>query len=91
MLTSTFKPSAANYTHYIETELGEEIELTVYFDFQPEEKMTWDYPGCPADAEVTEVLIAGTSIEVCLMPDEEASVVESILDSSYHRDYRNFS
>ena len=27
------------------------IEFEVEWDIQPEEKQTWDYPGCPATAE----------------------------------------
>lgn len=78
------------YKHYIDTYEGDEIALEVYYDFQPEEKMTWDYPGCPADAEVCEVLIAGTSIEVCLMPEEEETVVENILCNHYYRNHPDY-
>jgi hypothetical protein len=72
------------YTHYLETYTGEEVELTVYFDFQPEERMTWDYPGCPAQAEVTEVLVEATGAEVCLLQEEAELVEEAALNEHYY-------
>ncbi len=37
--------------HEIKTEIGEDVPVTVYFDYQPYESATLEYPGC--DAEVT--------------------------------------
>ena len=33
------------------------VEVTVEFDFQPEEKASWDYPGCPAHLELCTVTV----------------------------------
>jgi len=32
-----------------------EIPVRVYFDYQPDEKMTNTYPGCPASIEINDV------------------------------------
>lgn len=37
--------------HSITTHIGEDIEVLVWFDYQPKEKQTHDDPGC--DSEVT--------------------------------------
>ena len=37
------------------------ICLGVDFDYQPEEKQTWDYPGCDAGAEILGVWIDSDS------------------------------
>ena len=43
--------------HNFSTILTDEIEVTVYFDFEPEEKQTHDCPGCPAELIINTVLI----------------------------------
>ena len=34
---------------------GAIIELEIHFDYPPEEKQTHDYPGCPAEVELTDI------------------------------------
>jgi hypothetical protein len=66
---------------YIEHEnTDEEIELCVYYDYNDAEKANSTYPGCDAEVEINEVVINGTEVEVCLMPDFEESVMENILE-----------
>ena len=43
-----------------------EVELIAEFDYQPEEKRTFDHPGCDAEVQVTEIRansITGTDLE----------------------------
>jgi len=69
---------------YIEHEnTDEEIELCVYYDYNGAEKANTTYPGSPAEVEINEVLINGTDVEVCLMPDFEESVMENILEKEF--------
>ena len=69
---------------YIEHEnTDEEIELCVYYDYHGEEKSTSTYPASDADVEINEVVINETNVEVCLMPDFEASVMENILEKEF--------
>ncbi len=37
-------------------------EITVEYDLFPAEKRTWDYPGCPAELQITDILIGSKSI-----------------------------
>ncbi len=43
-------------------EIGEQ-EVSVKFDFFPEEKMTRDDPGCSAEVEITSVIWRGIDIQ----------------------------
>ena len=43
----------------------------VDFDYQPEEKQTWDYPGCPAGVEI---------LGVWLLSDDLATNLVEVLD-----------
>lgn len=36
-------------TTVVEDDNGAEVEVTITFDYQPYERRTRDYPGCPAD------------------------------------------
>ena len=44
----------------VDIELNGQL-LTVAADYQPEERQTWDSPGCSAEMEVTAVLTADGS------------------------------
>ena len=69
---------------YIEHEnTDEEIELCVYYDYQPKEKSNSTYPGSDAEVEINEVVINESNVEVCLMPDFEESVMENILEKEF--------
>jgi hypothetical protein len=61
-------------------EQGEdEIEIEVFFDFQPYEAVTHDYPGCDASCDIYEVVIVNTDAEICLLKDIESTIEEEIL------------
>lgn len=57
---------------WIESNLGDEIGVTVYFDYQPVEYQTHDDPGC--DSEVT-------INSVCVDNDENKDILGIIKDS----------
>jgi len=44
-------------TNHIKTIIGEDTLATCYFDFQPYEPQTLEYPGCEAEATVTSVMV----------------------------------
>jgi len=52
------------------TYIGEDVAITVYFEIQPEEKQTQDYPGCPMEVVFNDItLVDGPSI-LDLLRDE---------------------
>lgn len=57
----------------------DEIEIEIFFDFQPEEPMTRHYPGCDPSCDIYEVRIVETDAEICLLKDLESSMAEEIL------------
>ena len=68
----------------IETEIGSEIAVTVYFDYQPEEKEESNYPGCPAEVTLNSVCVNGVNgadILECLADLECAWLEERCMDS----------
>lgn len=62
--------------HTLDTVLGDEIEVKVIFDFQPEEKQTWDYPGYPASVDIEAVLVNGREDS-----DIQAVLSDKVIDS----------
>jgi len=51
-------------TNNIKIIIGEDTLATCYFDFQPYEPQTLEYPGCEAEATVTSVMVgAGDFID----------------------------
>ena len=46
-------------TDFIVTTLADEINVSVYFNYNPEEKQTWDYPGCNESIDIEAVLVNG--------------------------------
>ena len=41
------------------TEIGEEVSVSVYFEYQPEEIETHNYPGCDAEVLISAVYVGG--------------------------------
>jgi hypothetical protein len=79
-MKTTFERSMPMVTRTIEA--GEdEIEVNIYFDFQPYEAQTWDYPGCDASADIYEVIVCETGAEVCLLKDEEERIRVELLEA----------
>lgn len=56
----------------LKTHVGSEIDVTVYFDYQPEEPMERDYPGCPSEVALNAVYVNGL---------EDADILETLNDS----------
>ncbi len=56
----------------IKTNLGDEIDVTVYFDYQPVERQTHDHPGCDSDVTIN---------AVCVDNDEKKDIQIIIRDS----------
>ena len=53
------------------TYIGEDVCITVYFEIQPEEKQTLEYPGCPMEVIFNDVtLVDGGPSIVDLLRDE---------------------
>ena len=61
------------------TFIGDDIDVTVYYDIQPHEPKTLEYPGCDADIEITAVLIDGACILGCLNQKTLDSIKENIM------------
>ena len=57
-----------------------EIEIEIFFDYQPYERMTKHYPGCSESVDICEVLIANTNIEICLLKEIAELMEEEILE-----------
>ena len=58
----------------------EEIAIDVEFDYEPFEPMERHYPGSAEAAHITEVTLAGTDIEICLLPNTTEEVETALLD-----------
>ena len=53
--------ATANLYVYRELDYSEtETDVIIEFDYQPEEKQTHDYPGCPAEVTITKIKDAET-------------------------------
>ena len=61
--------------------IGEDVPVTVFWEYEPAEKQTWDYPGCPDAIVINEVRSNGEAVDVS----------ESDLDTleGYCRDWLN--
>ncbi len=44
-----------------------DYECTVGYSYSPAERMTLEYPGCPADVEISEVWVNGADIACVLL------------------------
>ena len=60
----------------LSTLLTDEVVITAYFDYQPQELETSTYPGCAAVAELNSVLIGTYDI----MPVLSQSVLSALAD-----------
>ena len=68
-------------------------ELVIEFDYQPEERRTYDDPGCPAEIEITAVYANGIDILEWISDDSleffsdkcEESVAQAKEDAEYDR------
>ena len=68
-----------SYKTHIEN-VENEIEIEIFFDYQPYERMTKHYPGCSESVDICEVLIANTNIEICLLKEIADLMEEEILE-----------
>ena len=60
----------------VEAWKGINVECEMYY--QPEEKQTWDYPGCPAEYYIECVLLNGEDITDNLSGDFLETLLERI-------------
>lgn len=51
------------------------FDLVVRGDYQPSERSTRDYPGCPTDFDVTEVYLVDSAIDVSDLFDGDALAI----------------
>lgn len=58
-----------------------EIEVTVDGDYQPAEKQTWDYPGCPASFTNISVFLGDLDITDELTSDQIESIERRMLEA----------
>ena len=58
----------------------EEIEIEVFFDYDPYEPMTRHYPGCDEQVSIYEVKLTESGEEICLLPETLSEVESQILD-----------
>ena len=49
-----------------------EIPVTIYYDFQPPERQTRHYPGCPAAVCVTDIVVPGDYVSYILKNYEDS-------------------
>lgn len=70
-----------------DTVLGDDIPITVFYDYTPPEKAVYDLespqcgPGWPADVEICEVMLMGEDIRDLLAD----SVIESLEEQALER------
>jgi len=57
-----------------------EIPITVHYDASPEQKMTWDYPGYPAQVDITAMEFKGIELKCGLIDLNEVSVSHELAD-----------
>jgi hypothetical protein len=68
-----------SYKTHIEN-VDNEIEIEIFFDYQPYESMTRHSPPVPESVDICEVLIVDTNIELCLLKDVEGLMEEEIME-----------
>ena len=68
----------------MKTSLILEIEIEVDYDFQPMERMTRHYPGCPEEVEINTLSISGIELPMelqnLIMRDFEYEIYEWVWD-----------
>lgn len=64
------------------TKIASEIEVEVWYDWQPEEKQTRDYPGCAEEIAITDVYVDGDSSK-CILEALCAGVIDALVQELY--------
>jgi len=59
-----------------DTTIGEDVEVVIHFDYQPEEKRTFDCPGCPEEVVINDVLLQSGESIVDLLNDKALDEIE---------------
>ena len=59
---------------------GENIEVTVGFDYQPYEPMSWSHPGCASEVSIYDVLDGKVDITSLLTDEENDALVQAVHD-----------
>ena len=62
---------------------GFEIPLELGIDYQPEEKMTLEYPGCPESIEISSISLFGFDVP----PEHEIS---KLVDADYDNIFEKY-
>ena len=65
---------------------GEEIAVVVHYDYQPFEKMTWEYPGADEDVNVNSVECIGNGDDIACTDSQIEYFRLEILQ--HHKDER---
>ena len=73
------KPGA-NFATLDVTIDGEDVCALVYWWYQPYERMTHDYPGCPESVELEQVLHGGLDMLALLTKREIDAIEQQILE-----------
>jgi len=59
-----------------DTTIGEDVEVVVHFDYQPEEKRTSDCPGSPEELIINDVVLQSGESIVDLLNDAAINEIE---------------
>lgn len=65
------------------------LSVLVTGEFSPEEPMTFNYPGCPAEFEIETIEHKGDQIEIDSLPEEELSEIISAAFESASNEAQN--
>jgi len=57
--------------------IGDNTQVLVFFDYQPKEKATNDYPGCDSEVTITNIIIGGIVINN-IMEDLNAKCLDRL-------------
>ena len=66
-----------------------DLTVLVTGEFSPEEKQTFDYPGCSADFEIETIEHKGEQLEIDSLPDEDLSEIISAAFESASNEAQN--
>lgn len=72
IIAETLRPPAGNTEVAIKFD---GFDIVVRGDYQPPERSTRDYPGYPADFDVTEVYLVDSAIDVSELFDDKALAI----------------
>lgn len=65
-------------THKFYSTIGDEVNVSVTFNWSPAEPATLEYPGCDEEVEIESVLVDD---------DENKNVNDSLSEETWHRLY----